>query len=135
MLFFLRFCGQKSESSQGNQLQNKESYLIWYKFYSILPKTHRYSLGYKIDLLFSDALEAIVTASFLSKERKLSYVDTAIRKIDTLKIFLMILWKTKSLDNKKYIAISLKMDEMGRMLGGWHGQLVKQNSPVNAGEK
>ena len=58
----------------------------------------------------------------------------AIRKTDTLKILLMVLWETKSLDDKKYIALSVKIDEIGRMLGGWSGQLTKQNSPVK-GEK
>ncbi len=38
----------------------------------------------------------------------------------------MVLWETKSLDNKKYIALSLQMDEIGKMLGGWQGQLSKQ---------
>lgn len=40
----------------------------------------------------------------------------------------MILWETKSLDTKKYISLSEKIDEIGRMLGGWNGQLTKQNS-------
>lgn len=52
----------------------------------------------------------------------------AIRKTDAMKIFLLILWETKSLDNKKYLAISEKINEIGRMLGGWNGQLTKQNS-------
>jgi hypothetical protein len=48
----------------------------------------------------------------------------------------MILWETKSLDNKKYIALSGPLDEIGRMLGGWNGQLTKQNSPAaRPGEK
>ena len=48
----------------------------------------------------------------------------------------MILWETKSLDNKKYIVLSEKIQEIGRMLGGWHGQVIKQNSPKNtSGEK
>ena len=63
------------------------------------------------------------------------YVRLAIRKTDTLKILLMILWETKSLDNKKYVALSIKIDEIGRMLGGWNGQLSKQNSPPMAREK
>jgi hypothetical protein len=62
-------------------------------------------------------------------------VRLAIRKIDTLKIFLMIIWETKSLDDKKYIALSAPIDEIGKMLGGWSGQLTKQNSPVKTGEK
>lgn len=41
----------------------------------------------------------------------------------------MVLWETKSLDDKKYIALSVKIEEIGRMLGGWNGQLSKQNSP------
>ena len=52
----------------------------------------------------------------------------AIRKVDTLKILLMVLWETKSLDTKKYIALSEKVEEIGKMLGGWNGQLAKQNS-------
>lgn len=50
----------------------------------------------------------------------------------------MILWETKSLDNKKYIALSEKLSKIGKMLGGWNGQLskpIKQNSPKNQGEK
>ena len=33
----------------------KDAYLIWYKYYSIIPKVHRYSLGEKIDKLFVEA--------------------------------------------------------------------------------
>ena len=33
----------------------------------------------------------------------------------------MLLWETKSMDNKKYIELSLKLDEVGRNLGGWCG--------------
>jgi hypothetical protein len=74
-------------------------------------------------------IEAIVTASFLRREEKLPFVRRAIQKSDTLKILLMILWEAKSLDTKKYIALSIKLDEIGKMLGGWNGQLIKQNFP------
>lgn len=114
----------------------KETYLVWYSYYQTLPKIHRYSLGQRIDTLFIESIEAIACASFLSREEKHPWVRLAIRKIDTLKVLLMILWETKSLDTKKYIAVSLKMDEVGKMLGGWNGQLAKQNStPPKRGEK
>jgi len=80
-------------------------------------------------------MEAISAAAFLSRGEKMPYVRLAIRKIDTLKLLLMVLWEAKSLDTKKYAAISEKMDEVGRMLGGWVGQLNKQNSPARTGEK
>lgn len=47
----------------------------------------------------------------------------------------MILWETKSLDTKKYIALSEILDEVGKMLGGWNGQLAKNSAPPKRGEK
>jgi hypothetical protein len=114
----------------------KDAYLLWYGCCQTLTKNHRYTLGQKIDNLFCDLIEAMVTASFLSKQEKLPYIRHAIKKSDTLKIFLMILWETKSLDNKKYLELSVKLEEIGRMLGGWQGQVIKQNSPdIKKGEK
>ena len=102
---------------------------MWYGFYKILPKAQRYSLGQRIDTLFIEIIEAIVVASFLVRAEKLHYVRKAIQKLDTLKILLMVLWETKTLTNKRYVALSLPLDEVGKMLVGWNGQLVKQNSP------
>jgi hypothetical protein len=104
----------------------KAAYLLWYGYYQTIPKTHRHTLGARVDTLFVECMESIATASFLSKQEKQPYVRQAIRKSDVLKLFLMILWETKSLDTKKYIALSQKMDEVGRMLGGWNGQLQKK---------
>jgi hypothetical protein len=109
-------------------------YISWYSYYQVLPKLHRHSLGQKIDGLFVEIIEAISVASFLSKEGKRPWVRLAIRKTDTVRVLLMVLWETKSLDDKKYVALSVKLDEIGKMLGGWNGQLIKQNSPC-AGEK
>jgi hypothetical protein len=75
-----------------------------------------------------EIIDAIVTANFLPQKEKLPFIRFAIRRLDVLKIFLMILWETKSLDNKKYIALSIKLDEIGRNLGGWYGKLTKENS-------
>jgi len=108
--------------------KTKALYLLWYGYFQLLPKPHRYTLGQKVDKFLVEIIEAIAIAGFLPREEKQSYAQIAIRKTDTLKIFLMILWETKSLDNKKYIALSDKVSEIGRMLGGWNGQLTKQNS-------
>ena len=109
--------------------------MLWFNYYRDLPKIHRHTLGQRIDEHFISVIEAISQASFHPKNEKQPYVKLAIRKIDTLKILLMVLWESKSLPDKKYIAISTKIDEIGKMLGGWNGQLIKQNSPAKAGEK
>lgn len=103
----------------------KQAYLLWHEYHSTLPKLHRYTLGGSIDSLFIEVIEATSAAAFLPRTDKTPYVRLAIRKLDTLKLLLMVLWETKSLDNKKYIALSLKLDEAGKMLGGWNGQLDK----------
>jgi hypothetical protein len=103
----------------------KSAYLLWFGYYQTIPKTHRHTIGQRIDNIFIEIIEAIATASFLGRNEKLPYVKRAIQKTDTQKILLMILWETKSLNNKEYIVLSVKVDEIGKMLGGWNGQLSK----------
>lgn len=109
--------------------KTKSAYLLWFGYYQNIPKHHKFSLGEKIDRFFVEIIDAIVTANFLAQKEKIPFVRFAIRRLDVLKVFLMMLWETKSLDNKKYIILSEKLDEIGRNLGGWHGKLVKENSP------
>jgi len=108
----------------------KSSYKLWHGYHELLPKTQKYSLGNRIDKLFIESIEATATAAFLPKPEKTPWVRLAIRKMDTIKILLEILWETKSLEDKKYIVLSEILNEIGKMLGGWNGQLQKQNSPV-----
>ncbi len=103
--------------------------MVWYEYYRILPTTHRYTLGQKVDKYFTEIIESIAIAAFLKPEEKIPYVRLAIRKSDVLKIFLHILWETKSLDDSKYIQLSEKLNDIGKDLGGWNGSLVKKNSP------
>ncbi len=108
----------------------KCAYLLWYGYYQTLPKAHRHTLGERADVLFVEIIEAIASATFLSKNEKQPWVRLAIRKLDTLKVLLLVLWETKSLDTKKYAALSLPLEEVGKMLGGWNGQLTRQNTPA-----
>ena len=108
--------------------KTKDLYLLWYGYYKVLPKEHRYTLGGKIDILLTEIIEAISRTYFLIPTEKQLYIKLAIRKTDAVKIFLLILWETKPLDSQKYLSLSEKIEAIGRMLGGWNGQLQKQNS-------
>ena len=105
---------------------------MWNSYSQDIPKFQRYSFGSRIDSLFVEIVEAIAAASFMSPADKLPYVRLAIRKLDALKVLLMILWETKSLDSNKYIALSVKLDEIGRNLGGWLGQLARSTGTKTA---
>lgn len=82
-------------------------------------------------MLLIESIESAVTAAFLPKEQKCPFVHKAMVKLDTAKVFLQIAWEIKSLDTKKYSSLSLPLAEAGRMFGGWHNQLLKQNSADN----
>lgn len=73
----------------------------------------------KIDSLFLEITELIIGGSYLDKLEKLIYLKKASVKLDLLKFFLQVAWEIKSLDNKKYVAISEKIGDVGKMLGGW----------------
>ena len=103
----------------------KECYKFWFEHHNTIPKSHRYTLGLKIDNLFIETIEGVSVASFLNKENKLPWIQFSIRKLDTLKVLLLVLWETKSIETKKYIVLSERLEEIGRMLGGWNGQVIK----------
>jgi len=86
---------------------------------AVFPKSSRYTLGIKIDSLFLEVIELIIKASYSDKLEKFISLKNASVKLDLLKFFLQITWEIKSLDNKKYILISEKMNEIGKMLRGW----------------
>lgn len=104
----------------------KSGYKLWHEYHELIPKTQKYSLGKKIDNLFIETIEAVATAGFLQKEEKIPWIRLAIRKMDTMKVLLSVLWETKSMDDKKYIALSEKLDECGRNLGGWYGKMKQE---------
>ena len=109
-------------------LKLTEIYKLWQSFLPHFPKTSRYTLGAKIDLLLVEIIEAIVIAIHSSKKTKLPFVRKASIKLDLLKFFLKIAWEIKALDNKKYALLSKELAVIGKMLGGWQRQL-KNSGP------
>ena len=79
--------------------------------------------------MFIEVLEAIYVASYLSKKEKLPFVQKAITKLNLLNFFLQVSWEIKSLDDKKYIAVSEPLAEIGRLLGGWKNKILKESQP------
>ena len=56
---------------------------------------------------------------YLPPEPKILLLGKAISKLDTLKFFMQLAWESKLIPNEKYINLSGKLEEIGRMLGGW----------------
>jgi hypothetical protein len=103
-----------------------DAYKLWYIWLPHIPKLTKYSFGEKINVLFTDVIELILTAGFASREQKYPVIQKASIKLDTLKYFLQLTWEIKALDNKQFATISDPLVEAGKMLGGWQKMFTKQ---------
>ncbi|MFZ2720249.1 MAG: four helix bundle protein [Minisyncoccia bacterium] len=107
-------------------------YKFWYECRDHLPMKSRYVLADRIDMHCIQTLELLFIASYQSREEKLPTIRTALRKIDILKSLIRIVWELRALDSKRYATLSEKIDELGRMLGGWKkGLESKTPAPKN----
>lgn len=97
----------------------KECYLLWHNFFVNLPRLERYTLGVRVDNLFTEILEIVLTAQHTKREDKKIFLAELSRKLDNLKFFVTLLWEAKGLDANKYGQLSQKLATAGRMLGKW----------------
>ena len=93
----------------------RELYLVVEK----MPKKDKYSLGERLQKTTLDLLELIITASFLERVTKSAYLEKSSIKLDLLKILIRLTHEIKAIDNKKYLLLEEKLQEIGKMLGGW----------------
>ena len=101
----------------------KEGYLIWMNFIPHIPKGARYTIGARIENKFLDLLELAYIAYFTAKENKMEKISECILTLDTLKFIISVAWEGKLISNKNYEEVSVKLDEIGKMLGGWKNSL------------
>ncbi|OGI59560.1 hypothetical protein A2814_01020 [Candidatus Nomurabacteria bacterium RIFCSPHIGHO2_01_FULL_38_19] len=101
----------------------KEGYLIWVSIVPHIAKGARYTLGSRIENKFLDLLELSYIAYFTEKERKMEKVSKCILTLDTLKFLVSVAWEGKLISNKQCEDISFKLEEVGKMFGGWKKNL------------
>lgn len=89
-----------------------------------IPKFCRYTLAVKIDDIFLELIESISKSIYSNRAERYFLLKTASEKLDSLKLFLQIMWEMKYLDGKKYATVSIPLAEVGKMIGGWKKRLV-----------
>lgn len=105
----------------------KEIYKIWHNNLVNFNRIDRYTIGVKIDDSFISFLELVFRAAFAhDKFEKLSLVSQAVGKGDLLKFFLQIAWEHKIINHTNYGELIVRLDEVGRMLGGWRKSLQEK---------
>ncbi len=96
-----------------------EFYKLFHECVKFFPKTEKYTIGQKIENLILDTLELSIKTVYLPKQEKLICLKEIDTKINLLKTLIRLSNEIKALDNKKYIILQGKLQEIGRMVGGW----------------
>jgi hypothetical protein len=94
-------------------------YEIAHKLIFKFPKHERYTLGEKIENGILDGIEFFVLANQISKYEKEKVLAKANSKIELLKILFRISLNCKILENREYLEIESKLQEVGKMTQGW----------------
>jgi len=94
-------------------------YEIAHKLIFKFPKHERYTLGEKIENGILDGIEFFVLANQVSKYEKEKILAKANSKIELLKILFRISLNCKILENREYLEIESKLQEVGKMTQGW----------------
>jgi len=97
--------------------------LIWINISPHIQKGARYTIGARIENKFLDLLELTYIAYFSKKESKLEKVAGCILLLDTLKFIISVAWEAKLVSGGQFEEIALKLEEVGKMLGGWKNSL------------
>ena len=107
-------------------MKEKEAYQFWLALHRNFPHVERLGIGQKIEKIFLDVLELSYSCVYLPPEPKIILLGKTISKLDILKFFLQLAWESKFIHTEKYAELSKKIEEIGRMLGGWKKGLLSK---------
>lgn len=107
--------------------------MIWISIVPHIQRGARYTIGTRIENKFLDLIELSYIAYFTEKDKKPEKISGCILVLDTLKFLISVAWEAKLISNKHYEIVAIKLEEIGKMFGGWRNSLTnpeKKNRTV-----
>jgi hypothetical protein len=101
----------------------KEGYLLWMNIVPHITKNARFTIGARIENKFLDLLDLTYIAYFSGNDGKTEKVTECILILDLLKYLMSVAWEGRVVSVGQYEEISKKLNEIGRMFGGWLNSL------------
>ncbi|MFO0704723.1 MAG: four helix bundle protein [Candidatus Andersenbacteria bacterium] len=105
----------------------REAYLAWSAVLPHIAKSARYGIGARIDNRFLSLLERTHVTYFSARALRGEKIANCIVELDTLKFLLATAWEAKHISNHQYELVALKLEEVGKMFGGWKKSLATSN--------
>jgi hypothetical protein len=115
-------------------LEISSAFQLWYQYFPHMPKLLKHSLGEKITQLFTKQTELILITGYANKTKKLEVIKQASLNLDLLNFFLQMAFELKAIDNKQIANLSITLNKVGNMIGGWQKQLAEQTPSPLFGE-
>ncbi len=100
--------------------QKVYDFLLWIKpTVQRFAKVHKYSLGIQLENEVIELLKAITRANF-KKGNKRSFIEECVVHFEIIKILIRMAKDFKLLSIKQYEFAAKKLEEIGKLLGGWY---------------
>ena len=93
--------------------------MVWLNIVPHIPRGARYTIGARVENKFLDLLEFAYIAYFSAKEKKPERISECILVLDTLKFLISVTWEGKLISHTQHETVALKLNEVGKMFGGW----------------
>jgi len=92
--------------------------ILWlYPAINKFPKSQRFVLGQQIENTVLDVLKGIIAAN--QERNKIAYLRQVSVDLDKLRILIRLAKDLRFISIKKYGLAAEKINEIGKMLGGW----------------
>jgi four helix bundle protein len=95
-----------------------------------ISKKDCFTIWNQCENLLLEIIKNLLLAYNSSGEKKLIKLNDASEQLNILRIFLRLAKEVQTINDKKYISLQFKIDEIGRMLGGWIKSPTKKRLPL-----
>lgn len=90
---------------------------LLHQYIAKFPRSEKYCLSQKIKNTSINFLDQIIRAN--NARNKRPYLEEASQLLEILRIYLRLCYDLKLIGLRRYEIISKRINEIGRMLGGW----------------
>lgn len=96
-----------------------ELYQELHQFQRAIPKADRYTLWQRCENTTLEILEELIRTICLPQvERRQPLFNVSVQ-VNMLRVFVRLSFEVRAISQKKYFSLEKKIEEIGRMLGGW----------------
>ena len=92
---------------------------MFHEYRKLISKNDRHTIFERTDNLIIDTIQCFLEAGYANPANKLLVLERASVNLNMIRFFIRLMKEIRTIDNKKYVALQLLIDEIGRMLGGW----------------